>query len=152
MTQEEKMHIESEAQKICELWANLLNMQEWLITIKAVDEIMNFDATVFDTFVYNEIGQAKIEIPTKEIWDTVYRDIPYRIENYLVMQMLRIKFHKNGIRREDLSYLATCIIELKLRGDRLERIVHSLQAQLNAKTMDEPVPEPEPESEVSDES
>ena len=131
MTEEEKKTLESVVQNFVASWAGILAMHQWNIQANFIDE----NKWSFETNIYDEIGQAIIEVPSNDVWNDLYPKCLYDMEKYIVFQLLRIKFCEKNIDRENLSYLAHCIVELKRRGDQLEQVIQSIQEK---KTKEEP--------------
>ena len=123
MTEEEKKTLESVVQNFVASWAGILAMHQWNIQANFIDE----NEWSFETNIYDEIGQAIIEVPSNDVWNDLYPKCLYDMEKYIVFQLLRIKFCEKNIDRENLSYLAHCLVELKRRGDQLEQVIQSAQ-------------------------
>ena len=123
MTEEEKKILESAVQNFVASWAGILAMHQWNIQANFIDE----NKWSFETNIYDEIGQAIIEVPSNDVWNDLYPKCLYDMEKYIVFQLLRIKFCAKNIDRENLSYLAHCLVELKRRGDQLEQVIQSAQ-------------------------
>ena len=142
MTEEEKKTLESAVQNFVASWAGILAMHQWNIQANFIDD----NEWSFGTNIYDEIGQAIIEVPSNDVWNDLYPKCLYDMEKYIVFQLLRIKFCEKNIDRENLSYLAHCLVELKRRGDQLEQVIQSIQEKETAEPKkDEAKTEEEPE-------